>query len=153
MKVIFEKIFYVSAELGRLQDVLKFTNKVHNMDTCDEKECDIKSLLTKLEDDIFNEELSYDSRRIKFTELCLSNISIFNAMFQLHHKYKKHIERIENLIENPLSIMNRQMERSEQLTKLILEKYVIQKKNRFSCRESIFNKVIFTTLKWRFFTF
>ena len=48
-------------------------------------------------------------------------------MFQLRHKGKEN-NRIENLIENPSDILKRQVGRNEELTKLILEKYVIQKK-------------------------
>ena len=49
-------------------------------------------------------------------------------MFQLHHKGKEKIERIDQIIENPSVILQRQMSRNEELTKLILEKYVIQKR-------------------------
>ena len=49
-------------------------------------------------------------------------------MFQLHHKGKENRNRIDQLIENPSDILQRQVRRNEELTKLILEKYVIQKK-------------------------
>ena len=49
-------------------------------------------------------------------------------MFQLHHKGKENMNRIDQLIENPSDIPQRQVGRNEELTKLILEKYVIQKK-------------------------
>lgn len=62
------------------------------------------------------------------TETCLPQISIFNAMFQLHHKGKENMNRIEDLIENHSDILKQQLSRNEELTKLILEKYVIQKK-------------------------
>ena len=58
----------------------------------------------------------------------MANISVFNAMFQIHHKYKDNIENIHDLIDNPSLIINRQLKRNEQLTKLILEKYVNQEK-------------------------
>ena len=63
-----------------------------------------------------------------FTETCLPQISIFNAMFQLHHKGKENMNRIEDLIENHSDILKQQLSRNEGLTELILEKYVIQKK-------------------------
>ena len=119
MESIFEKIFYVSSDFGRIQEFFEFTKKVHDMAQCSEDDCDVKSFLTKLNDDIFNEELSYDCRRIKFTEVCLSSISIFNAMFQLHHKHNDNIEKIQDLVESPVSIINRQLEQSKQLTELI----------------------------------
>ena len=49
-------------------------------------------------------------------------------MFQLHHKGKQDMNRIEDLLENSSSILQRQVGRNEELTKSILEKYVIQKK-------------------------
>ena len=49
-------------------------------------------------------------------------------MFQLHHKGKENMNRIDQLIENPSDISQRQVGRNKELTKLILEKYVIQKK-------------------------
>ena len=49
-------------------------------------------------------------------------------MFQIHHKYKDNIGNIHDLIDNPSLIINRQLKRNEQLTKLILEKYVNQEK-------------------------
>ena len=49
-------------------------------------------------------------------------------MFQLHHKGKQDMNRMDDLLENFSSILQRQVGRNEELTKLILEKYVIQKK-------------------------
>ena len=63
-----------------------------------------------------------------FTDICYSNLSVFNAMFQLHHRGKKNINRIELLCENPADILQRQLARNEKLKKLIAEKYKIQKK-------------------------
>ena len=48
-------------------------------------------------------------------------------LFQLHHKGKENLKRIEDLVENPSDILKRQVSRNEELTKLILEKYLIQK--------------------------
>ena len=60
--------------------------------------------------------------------MCLANNSVFNAMFQSRHKHKDDAEKFSDIVENPSSILNRQLKRNEKLTKLILEKYVIQKK-------------------------
>ena len=49
-------------------------------------------------------------------------------MFQLHHKGKENLKRIEDLVENPSDILKRQVTRNEELAKLILGKYLIQKK-------------------------
>ena len=59
--------------------------------------------------------------------MCLANNSVFNAMLQSRHKHKDDAENF-SIVENPSSILNRQLKRNEKLTKLILEKYVIQKK-------------------------
>ena len=49
-------------------------------------------------------------------------------MFQLYHNRKENMTRIEALIENPSDILKRRLSRNKELTKLFLEKYVIQKK-------------------------
>ena len=102
------------------------------MAKCKEADCDIDKFLKKTKDVLFNEELSYDKRRTYFTESCLAQLSVFNAMFQLHHKGKGNLKRIEHLVKNPSDILKRQVSRNEELIKLILEKYLIQK-NRFPC--------------------
>ena len=91
----------------------------------------MKSFLVALKDDIFNQELSYDSRRIKFTEVCLANISVFNAMFQLHHKHKDDVEKFFDIVENPSSILNRHLKRNEKLSK-------------FNFRNSNFRKICYS---------
>ena len=77
---------------------------------------------------IFNEELSYDQRRLFFTDICHSNLPVFNAMFELHHKGKKNLDRIELLCENPADNLQRQLACKKESKKLISEKYKIQKK-------------------------
>ena len=110
-----------------MQNFLNFVKKVHEKTDCKTDSCDVKFFLEQMED-IFNEELSYDAWPIKFTEVCLANISVFSAMFQIHDKHEVCLDNIFDEIEDPLTIVNHQLERNEQLTKLILEKYTIQKK-------------------------
>ena len=141
MECVFEKVFYISSELLRMQKFWTFTDNVHKLAKCKEDDCSIDAFLKNTKDVFFNEELSYDKRRIYFTETCLAHLSVFNAMFQLHHKGKEN-NRIENLIENPSDILKRQVGRNEELTKLILEKYVIQKKID-SVVEDLFMKTYF----------
>ena len=130
MECTFEKIFYNSSELTKMQEFWTFTNKVHELANCKENDCEIGVFLDKIKDVLFNEELSYDKRRIHFTESCLTQLSVFNAMFQLHHKGKENVRRIDQLAENPSDILKRQVDRNKELTKLILKKYVIQKKKK-----------------------
>ena len=127
MECVFEKKFFISSALLRMQEFWTFTNKVHEMTKCKEADYDIDKFLKKTKDVLFNEELSYNKRRIYFTESCLAQLPVFNAMFQLHHKGKENLKRIEDLVENPSDILKRQVSRNEELTKLILEKYLIQK--------------------------
>ena len=128
MGAAFEKIFYISSELLRMQEFWGFTNYVHQLATCTDKDCVIDGFLKKIREVIFNEELSFDQRRFFFRDICYSNLSVFNAMFQLHHRGKKNINRIEFLCENPADILQRQLARNEKLKKRIAEKYKIQKK-------------------------
>ena len=100
MECTFEKIFNISSELLRMQKFWTFTNRVHELANCEKNDCDIDRFLKKLKDVLFNEELSYDKRRIHFIESCLAQISVFNAMIQLYHKGKETIERIDQIIEN-----------------------------------------------------
>ena len=70
--------------------------------------------------------------------MCLANNSVFNAMFQSRHKHKDDAEKFSDIVENPSSIINRQLKRNEKLTKLILEKICYSEKNRCPSRGSIF---------------
>ena len=81
MECTFEKIFNISSELLRMQEFWTFTNRFHELANCKKNDCDIDRFFKKLKDVLFNEELSYDKRRIHFIESCLAQISVFNAMF------------------------------------------------------------------------
>ena len=116
MESIIEKIYYISAEPDRMQKFIEFIKKVHNKSRCGETY-----------DRLFNEKLSYDSCKIKFTDICLSYPFAFCAMFQLHCKQKDNIENSPS-ITNKKIVTNKQIERNNQLIELIQQKYVIQKK-------------------------
>ena len=88
--------------------------------------------LTKVKENIFDEDF--------FTEACLSDTSIFNAKFNLHHKGKENLSKIEDLIENPANVVERQKIRTEDLKKLIQEKYLIQKKTDVIVEDLFLNK-------------
>ena len=49
-------------------------------------------------------------------------------MFKLHYKGKENLKRIQDLVEDPSNIVKQQVEKNEELTKLIREKYLVQKK-------------------------
>ena len=116
MESIIEKIYYISAEPDRMQKFIEFIKKVHDKSRCGETY-----------DRLFNEKLSYDSCKIKFTDICLSYPFAFCAMFQLHFKQKDNIENSPS-ITNKKIVTNKQIERNNQLIELIQQKYVIQKK-------------------------
>ena len=105
MECSFEKIFYISSQLLRMQEFCTFTENVHQLAKCKHEDCEVDIFFNKIKEVVFNEELSYDKRRIFFTETCLSQMSVSNAMFQLHHKGKENMTRIETLIENLSDIL------------------------------------------------
>ena len=88
----------------------------------------LKIFFFKKKEVIFGEELSYDKRRVFFTDVCSSNLSVFNAMFQLYHKGKENLNKIELICEDLTSILQQKLSRNEELKRLITEKYRIQKK-------------------------
>lgn len=53
---------------------------------------------------------------------------VFSTMFKLHYKGKENLKRIQDLVEDPSNIVKQQVEKNEELTKLIREKYLVQKK-------------------------
>ena len=95
-----------------MQEFWTFSKKVHELAKCKDEECATDNFLTKIKDTLFNEELSYDKRRIFFTQGCLDHLPVFNAMFQLHHNEKENMNRIEGLIENSSEILQRQVGRN-----------------------------------------
>ena len=53
---------------------------------------------------------------------------VFSTMFKRHYKGKENLKRIQDLVEDPSNIVKQQVEKNEELTKLIREKYLVQKK-------------------------
>ena len=47
MEAAFEKIFYISSELLRMQEFWGFTNYVHQLAKCTDKDCAIDGFLKK----------------------------------------------------------------------------------------------------------
>ena len=68
MEAVFEKIFFLSSELGRMQEFLKFTKNVHKITNYKQADCETENFIKKLDVKIANEELSYNERRMFFTE-------------------------------------------------------------------------------------
>ena len=93
MEAVFEKIFFVSAELGRMQEFLEFTKNVHKISNCKQADSEIEKFMNELDVKISNEELSYDERRMFFTETCMNQVPVFNAMLNLHAKCKENIQK------------------------------------------------------------
>lgn len=61
-------------------------------------------------------------------------------MFNLHHKGKDNLSKIEDLIGNPANVLERQKIRTEELKNLIQEKYLIQKKIELIVEDFFLNK-------------
>ena len=142
MEAAFEKIFYISSELLRMQEFWEVTNKVHILAKFTEKNCSIQDFFSKIKEVIFDKELSYDKRRLFFIDVCSSNMSVFNAMFQLHHKGKENLNKIKLICEDPTSILQRQLSRNEELKRLITEKYRIQKRILSDVEDLFLKKII-----------
>ena len=111
-----------------MQEFWTFANNVHEMAKFKKADCNIDNFLKKTKYLTFNEELSYDKKRTIFTESCLVQLSAFNVKFRLHHKAKERISLIDQLVENPCSILQRQVAHNEELTKFIIRKYNTEKK-------------------------
>ena len=83
MESTFAKIFFVSSDLGRLQDLLKLGKEAHDEIGCNESRCAVETFLNILFDFIFNKELTYENCRFKFIEVCSAFTSIFNTSFAI----------------------------------------------------------------------
>ena len=123
MDVIFEKIFVTLSELVQIQDFVAFGKKLPEMIKCGEENCDMELFLKQL-DEIFNEELSFDLCRVKFTKVCISRIAIFHTIFRL---YKRCGEL--DFLNHSETIIKVEFEHNKKLMKFILEKYIVQQEN------------------------
>ena len=108
METVLKKIFFMSTELSKMQEFLLFTQNVHKLSKCTENDCEIEKLLDSINERIFNEELSFDERRIFFTDNSLKQVNVFSAMFNLHAKGKENVEKIEDLITHSASVIEEQ---------------------------------------------
>ena len=111
-----------------MQEFLLFTQNVHKLSKCTANDCEIEKLLDSINERIFNEELSFDERRIFFTDNSLKQVNVFSAMFNLHAKGKENVETIEDLITHSASVIEEQKKHYAELRKLTSEKYLIQRK-------------------------
>ena len=56
-----------------MQEFWEFTNKLHTLAKCTEKNCATEDFFKEIKEVVFDEELSYDKRRLFFTDVCSSN--------------------------------------------------------------------------------
>lgn len=84
--------------------------------------------MNKLDETISDEESSYDERRMFFTQTCMDQVPVFNAMFNLHAKGKENVSKIEDLINDSPDFLKKQRDRCNELSKLTREKHLIQLK-------------------------
>lgn len=66
MEAVFEKIYCVCAELGKMQEFCLFTENVDKIANCTDNNCEIEKFIKELSKNVFNDELSYDERRKVF---------------------------------------------------------------------------------------
>ena len=69
MEAVFKKIFFMSTESSKMLEFLLFTQNVHKLSKCTADDCEIKKFLDSMNEVIFNEELSFDERRIFFSNV------------------------------------------------------------------------------------
>lgn len=125
--VVFEKVINICDESGKMQEFCLFTENIHKIAKCDKESCEIKTFLTDLTKNLFNEELTYDKRTKFFIHHSIENIAVFNAMYNLQLKGKENIERIDHLIQNSEEVIQKQKENEEELNKFLSQKHLIQK--------------------------
>lgn len=153
MYAIFQKIFEISAELGKMQEFCLFTESVHAIAKCTKEECEIKTFLNGLKKkNVFNEKLLYEERRKFFIQHSLENITVFNTMFNMQLKGKKNVERIDDLIENTEEIVKKTKNREERLNELLAEKQEIQKRIGYLLKEITHHNDRFFSVYVRQFT-
>ena len=108
MEAVFEKTFFRYTELSKMQEFLLFIENVHKFSKCTADDCKIEKFLDSMNETFFNEELSFDERRIFFTDNSLKQVNVFNAMFNFHPKGKENVEKIEDLITHSTSFIEEQ---------------------------------------------
>ena len=87
------EVIEISSQLGAVQVICEFVERVHNIWKCTTPNCSIKLLNSKLCKVVFNETLDYDTCR----NICVENA--FWCLFQLQKKVNENIERIVYLLE------------------------------------------------------
>lgn len=148
MEVIFKKKFCVSTEQSKMEDFCMFAQNVHKMAKCtDSENCEIDKFLKDVMVNVFNEEFSYDARQKFFVEHSLKNHTDFNAIFNLHAKGKENVERIEDLISRSMIDLERLKENFTELTRLITEWNLIQRKinvllKDYFCHDCFFQVIL-----------
>ena len=142
METVLKKIFFMSTELSKMQEFLLFTQNVHKLSKCTENDCEIEKLLDSINEWIFNEELSFDERRIFFTDNSLKQVNVFSAMFNLHAKGKENVEKIEDLITHSASVIEEQKKTLCRVEEINIWEVPDSKKNRFHYWEIVLVVII-----------
>ena len=123
MEAVFDRMFSVCTEVGKIQEFCLFTENIHKIAKCTDENCEVDKFMKELHKNVFNEELSYDERRKFFVQHSMENVMAFNAMFNLQLKGKENIEKIEHLIESSKETLEKQKKDSTELRRLLSEKY------------------------------
>lgn len=89
------EVIEISSQLGAVQEICEFVERVHNIWKCTTPHCSIKLLNSKLCKAVFDETLDYDTCR----NICVENATAFWCLFQLQKKVNENIERIVYLLE------------------------------------------------------
>ena len=108
-----------------MPEFLEFVKNVHKISECKESSSEIEKFIKKSDITISNEELSYNKRRVFLTQSCVDNVNVFNAIFNLHARGKENIQKIVDLVNEPVELLEKKRERCDKLSKLSREKYLI----------------------------
>ena len=98
MEAVFDKIFDICSELGKMQEFCLFTYNIHKIAKCEDGNCDIEKFLKFMTKNVVNEDLSYDERTKLVIQHCMENVLVFHAVYKLQLKGKENVGKIEALI-------------------------------------------------------
>lgn len=107
MEAVFDKIFDICSEHGKMQEFCLFTDNIHKIARCEDENCDIEKFLKFLTKNVFNEDMSYDERRKFFIQHCMENVLVFNAVYKLQLKEKENVGKIEALIATSENMLHK----------------------------------------------
>ena len=85
-----DEICYVAGNLNRMKKYLDRAKNAHNELGCKEPKCVLELLVNTACRFVFDERLTFDTRKLKFIEICCTYSSIFKTIFTIQQsEYSK----------------------------------------------------------------